>query len=525
MNYVCDICEYKTFHKTHYNRHLNSAKHKQKEKLQNNICDFNDDIKSDFTLDLYSCTKTISTYNSESINNENKKKEKNELNKNSKINEENENNEENTEYKLKYIILKEKHESLLKEYTKMKQSYDKMKKKINKVKKNNLLMSCKQNVLKQENTKLVKKYDNIENKIIKKCNKNNIIIKSNKKEQLNLNNGIVSNVSNVNNSNINNNMVNIYTSNAMNMINFYFDKAPPLTTPNCCELFSKYFFTKYKIKESSYINNQECTCDINCPNKCNKFLICPKNLRIGKELLKISGDSPSIKLLSNYISTIITATYVKEDKNEQSIWNSDVSRLSFIIRQIINNHDIWSHDKGGTRINSILIKPIIQFIKEHIKFFITHITNEMNMRAKPYVLKILPYLINKIDNYEEKKKNSKKYKLIIEDIKLLQLYDDVFIDKKNYNGSFYIGKGFSNKNINQDSIISTCLKYNDEINIEIMKTYSVLGLDYAKLVDINKNLDDIKLNNSILKKISPNFYINKDLIEGLVNNNNLITRN
>ena len=61
----------------------------------------------------------------------------------------------------------------------------------------------------------------------------------------------------------------------------------------------------------------------------------------------------------------------------------------------------------------------------------------------------------------------------------------------------------------------------DKTNEAIIKTYSVLGLDYAKLTDINKNLDDNKLNDSILKKISPKFYINKGLIESLVNNNKI----
>mgnify|MGYP001426063450 CR=1 FL=1 len=42
-----------------------------------------------------------------------------------------------------------------------------------------------------------------------------------------------------------------------------------------------------------------------------------------------------------YLSDFIIKTYKKEDPNKQSIWNSDTSRLTYLIREIITNNKMY----------------------------------------------------------------------------------------------------------------------------------------------------------------------------------------
>ena len=72
-----------------------------------------------------------------------------------------------------------------------------------------------------------------------------------------------------------------------------------------------------------------------------------------------------------YIGDFIIKTYKKEDPSKQSIWNSDTSRLTYLIREIISNNKVdWKIDKKGIKTKNFIIEPILEYIDNQIRDFI-----------------------------------------------------------------------------------------------------------------------------------------------------------
>ena len=60
----------------------------------------------------------------------------------------------------------------------------------------------------------------------------------------------------------------------------------------------------------------------------------------------------------------IIKVYKKEKPSEQSIWNTDSSRLTYIIKDLINKKSSkWKIDKKGIKTKKFLIKPLLKHIK------------------------------------------------------------------------------------------------------------------------------------------------------------------
>jgi hypothetical protein len=64
--------------------------------------------------------------------------------------------------------------------------------------------------------------------------------------------------------------------------------------------------------------------------------------------------------LISYIGDIILKYCKKGDPKQQSIWNSDTSRLTYIIREIMHNQNLdWRVDKKGLKTIKLLIEPVL----------------------------------------------------------------------------------------------------------------------------------------------------------------------
>jgi hypothetical protein len=69
-------------------------------------------------------------------------------------------------------------------------------------------------------------------------------------------------------------------------------------------------------------------------------------------------------IIDRYIGDEIIAVCLKEDPYKQFIWNTDASRFTYMIRDVINKVAIWQVDKGGRKTTKYLIDPIMKEIKE-----------------------------------------------------------------------------------------------------------------------------------------------------------------
>lgn len=78
------------------------------------------------------------------------------------------------------------------------------------------------------------------------------------------------------------------------------------------------------------------------------------------------------KLLHQFLGDLIIHTFKKDNPCDQSFWSSDVSRLSFVVKQVIEetNESEWVSDKGGKKIINLIIIPILNEVKEMLKVYV-----------------------------------------------------------------------------------------------------------------------------------------------------------
>ena len=121
--------------------------------------------------------------------------------------------------------------------------------------------------------------------------------------------------------------------------------------------------------------------------------------------IKIAEDIISAckhKTLNKYLGDIIVKEYKKKKPKDQSIWNTDDTRLTYIIKELIqNNSSNWIVDKKGIKTTKYLIDPLLKHVKSLI------ITYQKNMDIGETVFemevhmensKIIQSLISDIDD-------------------------------------------------------------------------------------------------------------------------------
>lgn len=71
--------------------------------------------------------------------------------------------------------------------------------------------------------------------------------------------------------------------------------------------------------------------------------------------------------LCSYIGDIIVGEYKTDDPSKQALWSSDVNRLAYLIREVTANNKVeWLTDKGGIKISTYVIKPILDHIHDDL---------------------------------------------------------------------------------------------------------------------------------------------------------------
>ena len=76
------------------------------------------------------------------------------------------------------------------------------------------------------------------------------------------------------------------------------------------------------------------------------------------------------KALIIYIGDIIVKAYKKTDQSTQSLWNSDTSRLTYIIRKIIADNGDWVIDKKGVKTKKCVVEPVLDYVHKCLTEFI-----------------------------------------------------------------------------------------------------------------------------------------------------------
>lgn len=89
------------------------------------------------------------------------------------------------------------------------------------------------------------------------------------------------------------------------------------------------------------------------------------------------------KTLGKYLGNFILKIYKKEDPKNQSIWNTDDNRLTYLIKELLSNKSSnWIVDKKGIKTTSYLIDPLLVYIKSLLVSYQTNYsTPEIGQQA------------------------------------------------------------------------------------------------------------------------------------------------
>lgn len=76
------------------------------------------------------------------------------------------------------------------------------------------------------------------------------------------------------------------------------------------------------------------------------------------------------KLLGGFIGDFIIKTYKKDDPTKQSLWNSDTTRLTYVIRELYDKKIDWRVDKQGIKIIKYVVEPVLNYVDKTIRDYI-----------------------------------------------------------------------------------------------------------------------------------------------------------
>ena len=81
--------------------------------------------------------------------------------------------------------------------------------------------------------------------------------------------------------------------------------------------------------------------------------------------------------LHKYLGDFLIKYYKKDDPSQQSVWSSDISRLTYVIKELLaNKESIWNHDYKGIKTKEYIVSPLLNYIKTYMdKFWVENLDN------------------------------------------------------------------------------------------------------------------------------------------------------
>lgn len=84
--------------------------------------------------------------------------------------------------------------------------------------------------------------------------------------------------------------------------------------------------------------------------------------------------------LNKVLGDLIVKIYKKENPDKQSVWSSDISRLTFIVKDIVGKtkNSKWITDKKGLHFTQVIINPLLDKIKTLLMEYVFDCGNKIN---------------------------------------------------------------------------------------------------------------------------------------------------
>ena len=102
------------------------------------------------------------------------------------------------------------------------------------------------------------------------------------------------------------------------------------------------------------------------------------------------------KILHKTLGDGIVNVYKTTDPKDQSIWNTDSSRLNYLIKHAINKKNSrWVIDKRGLQVTEKIIEPVLGYLKNKMCEYVPTIDKPRSFRSKGYLLELDHHVFKK----------------------------------------------------------------------------------------------------------------------------------
>jgi hypothetical protein len=91
------------------------------------------------------------------------------------------------------------------------------------------------------------------------------------------------------------------------------------------------------------------------------------NTHLSERLISYNNNNT----LDHYIGDAIIAHIHTDNPEDQSVWNSDVARLTYLIRTLVGNKHVWERDPKGEKFIKFVIQPVLDYLKGYLTDCVT----------------------------------------------------------------------------------------------------------------------------------------------------------
>lgn len=89
--------------------------------------------------------------------------------------------------------------------------------------------------------------------------------------------------------------------------------------------------------------------------------------------------------LSKYLGDFIVKCYKKDDPTQQSVWSSDISRLNYVVKELLGgNKSKWYNDENGEKVKKYIVNPLLAYIYELTKDYIDESDKALDDQTEKY---------------------------------------------------------------------------------------------------------------------------------------------
>lgn len=111
-----------------------------------------------------------------------------------------------------------------------------------------------------------------------------------------------------------------------------------------------------------------------------------KNIKDDEQIVEDILSYRNHKTLIKYLGSIIIEVYKKDKPENQSIWNSDVARKNYLLRDLVNNIPLWITDKTGIMTTEVIINPLLKKIREILTNYMKKPLGNKNNNYHQYIV-------------------------------------------------------------------------------------------------------------------------------------------